>query len=83
MAFRPLQRWTPASARKQPEGCGPHGFRFKGRLHGFLAVGTSHEPGRAALLRSRSSVDAAPPPYRRWVQGSCARLGGREASVGH
>ncbi|MBM3841492.1 MAG: hypothetical protein FJ398_26805 [Verrucomicrobia bacterium] len=29
VAFRPLQRWTPESARKQPEGCGPRGFRFK------------------------------------------------------
>jgi len=24
VAFRPLQRWTPGSARKQPEGSGPH-----------------------------------------------------------
>ncbi|MBM3838135.1 MAG: hypothetical protein FJ398_09245 [Verrucomicrobia bacterium] len=63
VAFRPLQRWTPASARKQPEGCGPHGFRFKDHVHGAEAKKASqvqmhgsetkeasHEPhGRASL----------------------------------
>ncbi|MBM3838047.1 MAG: hypothetical protein FJ398_08790 [Verrucomicrobia bacterium] len=44
VAFRPLQRWTPESARKQPEGCGPHGFRFKGHVHGAAAMAASHEP---------------------------------------
>jgi len=40
-AFRPLQRWTPEGARKQPEGCGPHGFRFI--VHGPEAKKASHE----------------------------------------
>ncbi|MBM3837246.1 MAG: prepilin-type N-terminal cleavage/methylation domain-containing protein [Verrucomicrobia bacterium] len=41
-AFRPLQRSTPESARKQPEGCGPHGFRFVGRQsHGSGARSSS------------------------------------------
>jgi len=43
VAFRPLQRWSPESARKQPEGCGPHGFRFEGRVHGSEAKKASHE----------------------------------------
>jgi len=44
VAFRPLQRWTPEGARKQPEGCGPRGLRFMGRVHGSETKGTSHEP---------------------------------------
>ncbi|MBM3836485.1 MAG: hypothetical protein FJ398_00755 [Verrucomicrobia bacterium] len=49
VAFRPLPRSTAESARKQPKGCGPPGFRFKGHVHGPEAKKTSHEPGRASL----------------------------------
>ncbi|MBM3838198.1 MAG: hypothetical protein FJ398_09565 [Verrucomicrobia bacterium] len=42
VAFRPLLRRTPKSARKQPEGCGPHGFRSKGHVHGPEAKKASH-----------------------------------------
>jgi len=44
VAFRPLQRPIPESARKQPEGCGPPGLRFMGRVHGSKAVEASPEP---------------------------------------
>ncbi|MBM3840093.1 MAG: hypothetical protein FJ398_19430 [Verrucomicrobia bacterium] len=64
VAFRALQRPTAESARKQPEGCGPRGLRFKGGAHGFLAVEASQEPGRAALPRSRFSVDEVGPQRR-------------------
>jgi len=33
-ALRPLQRQTPERGWKQPEGCGPRGFRFKGHVQG-------------------------------------------------
>ncbi|MBM3839490.1 MAG: hypothetical protein FJ398_16275 [Verrucomicrobia bacterium] len=46
-AFRPLQRSTPESAQKQPEGCGPHGFRFMGRVHGSETKEASREPASA------------------------------------
>jgi len=49
VAFRPLQRWTPESARKQPEGCGPHGFRFmrvwQNATSSNLCAQCAHEPG--------------------------------------
>ncbi|MBM3840573.1 MAG: hypothetical protein FJ398_21945 [Verrucomicrobia bacterium] len=50
-AFRPLQRSSARSARKQPEGCGPRRLRFKGRAHGWEAAEASHEPGRDAFHR--------------------------------
>jgi len=42
-AFRPLQRSTARSARKQPGGCGPPGLGFMDHVHGSKAVGASHE----------------------------------------
>ncbi|MBM3837735.1 MAG: hypothetical protein FJ398_07180 [Verrucomicrobia bacterium] len=64
-AFRPLRRPTAESARKQPKGCGPRSFRFKGHGHGPEAKRASPElDGRAALPRSRSSVDAAVRQHR-------------------
>ncbi|MBM3841098.1 MAG: hypothetical protein FJ398_24715 [Verrucomicrobia bacterium] len=61
---RPLQRSTPESARKQPEGCGPHGFRFKGRMHGSEAKKASHEAAGRASLSSASRVRRVP---RTWI----------------
>ncbi|MBM3841615.1 MAG: hypothetical protein FJ398_27465, partial [Verrucomicrobia bacterium] len=60
VAFRPLQRSTPESARKQPEGCGPHGFRFKGHVHGPEAKKASHEPDGRASLSPASRVGRVP-----------------------
>ncbi|MBM3838951.1 MAG: hypothetical protein FJ398_13485 [Verrucomicrobia bacterium] len=51
VAFRPLQRSTPGSARKQPEGCGPHGLRFMGRVHGS---GTMEAPMNQTVRASLS-----------------------------
>jgi len=78
-AFRPLQRSTPESARKQPKGCGPRSFRFLGHGHGFLAKETSREPGRAALPRSRSSIDAASQQRRPTIDGFMGRVHGAVA----
>jgi len=60
VAFRPLQRWTPESARKQPEGCGPHDFRFKGHVQGPEANAASHEPDGRASLSPASRVGRVP-----------------------
>ncbi|MBM3837416.1 MAG: hypothetical protein FJ398_05565 [Verrucomicrobia bacterium] len=73
VAFRPLQRSNPESARKQPEGCGPHGFRFTSRVHGFLAVATSHEPGRASPSRRAAR--------RAWNTSDSARWGQARPTV--
>ncbi|MBM3837842.1 MAG: hypothetical protein FJ398_07715 [Verrucomicrobia bacterium] len=79
VAFRPLQRSTPDGARKQPEGCGPHGCGFKDRVHGFLAVETSHEPGRASLSpASLSDVFRARRAARRDGLAPATRFMGRE-----
>jgi len=56
----PLQRRTPERARKQPEGCGPHGFRFKGHVHGPEANAASHEPDGRASLSPASRVGRVP-----------------------
>jgi len=75
VAFRPLQRSTSESARKQPEGCGPPGLRFMDHVDGSKAVGAPYEPdGRAALPRSRSLVDAAEQQLRPTIDGFMGRV---------
>jgi len=43
VAFTPLQRWTPESARKQPQGRGPPGLASMGGEHGAETPGTFHD----------------------------------------
>jgi len=59
VAFRPLQGSTPESARKQPECCGPHGFRFMGGEHGPESKEAIHEPDSTTDYAERSASPSA------------------------